>query len=90
MISVEAFHWKGVGLPFQAKPGVDGGFEFGGAMEGSAPNHAVSDEGEEALHLIEPGTAGGREVDLESPSLVWLEPPLDLGALVGLYLSIVI
>src|ERR1700756_4053497 len=72
----------GVPIP-GGEPGVNGGFQFTGAVEGSAPNHAVRDEGEEALHLIEPGTAGGSEVELESPSVLWLEPALDFGALVG-------
>jgi hypothetical protein len=35
------------------EPGGDGGFQFTGAVKGSTANHAVREEGEEALHLIE-------------------------------------
>ena len=38
------------------EPGIDGTFEFFNAAEGAATDHAFRDQGEEALHLIEPRT----------------------------------
>ena len=35
-------------------------------MEGTSPDHLVGDEAEPAFDLIEPGTAGGREVEMET------------------------
>ena len=52
-------------------------------MEGAATNHPAGDQREETLHLIEPGTAGGREVKMEPLSLLGLQPALHLLTLVG-------
>ena len=43
-----------------------------GAVKGAAPNHPVSDEGKESFDLIQPGTAGGGEVEVETASLLGL------------------
>jgi hypothetical protein len=37
-------------------------------MEGSSPDHPLGDESEEPFDLVEPGTAGRREVKVEPAS----------------------
>ena len=41
------------------QPLVDGALQFGDAVKSSAADHALRDESEPALHLIEPRAAGG-------------------------------
>ena len=65
------------------KPLVDGGFEFRGAAKGSAADHSAGDQRKEALDLVEPGTAGGGEVEFEPASFAGLEPALDFGTFVS-------
>jgi hypothetical protein len=45
---------------------VDGPFQLVNGVEGSAAYHPCGDERKEALNQIEPRTAGGREVEIES------------------------
>ena len=71
------------GVP-AGEPSIDGSFQFLHGAEGSAPYHLIGDEPEPAFHLIEPGTAGGREVKVDAVVFLGgLEPTLDLGALVS-------
>ncbi len=67
-----------VGEPF-----IDGDFQFVGAMEGAATDHSLSDEGEESFDLIQPGTAGGSEMEVKTLPLLRLHPALYLGAFVS-------
>jgi hypothetical protein len=53
----------------------------GGGIERAATDSALSDEGEEAFDLVEPGGVGGREVNV--PTRTACEPSSDLGMLVG-------
>ena len=55
--------------------------EVGGGDERAATDGALSDEGEEAFDLVEPGGIGGREVNV--PTRTAGEPGSDLGMLVG-------
>ena len=48
--------------------------QFACGMEGPGAPRAAGDQGKEALELIEPRTAGWREVELEPFSLLGLEP----------------
>src|ERR1019366_8594336 len=50
---------------------------------GAPPNHFVSDEPKPPFNLIEPGTAGGCEMEVKAAALLGLEPTLHGGALVG-------
>ena len=45
---------------------VNGGFEFGDRGEDTAPDALLSDQAEEALDLIEPGSRGGGEVQVKA------------------------
>ena len=45
---------------------LDGGNEFGDAMKDSSAQAAFGQIAEEALHHVEPGSAGGREVKMEA------------------------
>ena len=65
------------------KPRIDGAFQFFHRVEGAPPNHFVSDEPKPAFNLIEPGTAGGCEMEVKAAALLGLEPTLHGGALVG-------
>lgn len=67
MTSAEAFQTNGVGEPF-----ADRRLQFGVAKRTSA-DHPVGDQRKEALYLIQPRTAGGREMDMEAASALWLE-----------------
>ena len=55
--------------------------EVGGGIERAATDGALSDEGEEAFDLVEPGGVGRREVNV--PARTACEPSSDLGMLVG-------
>ena len=57
---------------------VNGFLEFSDTEECPSADHSSGDQGEESLDLIEPG-----EVEVESLALLWLKPPLYLGAFVG-------
>ena len=59
----------------------DGVFEFLGRAMDPAPELLFGQEREEALDLVEPGGAGGREVDM--PAGMAGQPTLDSGRLVG-------
>ena len=50
--------------------------EVGGGIERATTNSALSDEGEEAFDLVEPGGTGGREVNV--PMRTAGEPSSDL------------
>src|ERR1035441_6169864 len=65
------------------KPRIDGAFQFFHRVEGAPPNHFVSDEPKPAFNLIEPGTAGGCEMEVKAAGLLGLGPTLHAGALVG-------
>src|SRR3989442_12807416 len=65
------------------QPRIDGAFEFFHTAEGSAADHTFGDQGEEALHLIEPRTAGRGEVEIEVAVLSGFEAPPYSGAFVG-------
>ncbi len=52
-------------------------------MEGSAPNHWPGDDRKEPFHLVQPGTAGGCEMKVESAPLRRLQPALHLCAFVS-------
>ena len=62
---------------------VNGFLEFSDTEECPSADHSSGDQGEESLDLIEPGTAGWGEVEVESLALLWFKPPLYLGAFVG-------
>src|SRR5687767_3544503 len=51
-------------------------------MEGAAADHASGDQGKEPFDLIQPGTAGRGEMEVESAPPFRLEPALDLCAFV--------
>ena len=55
--------------------------EIGGGLEGAAADGALGDEGEEPFDLVQPGSIGGREVNV--PTRTACEPSSDLGMLVG-------
>lgn len=59
----------------------DGALELGDALEGAAANAVSGDLGEEALHHVEPGRRGRREVQMEAR--MRLEPALYGRCLVG-------
>lgn len=62
--SAVAFQINGFGWLFQVASHLIGGpFEFLDATESAAPNHAVGDDAEPAFDLVEPRTAGRREVE---------------------------
>jgi len=65
------------------QPLVDGTLQIGDAVIGSSPNHAIRDQSEPALHLIQPGAAGRGEMKVESAALLGPEPTLDGRALVS-------
>ena len=65
------------------EPRINGPFQFFERVEGASPDHLVGDEAEPPFDLIKPGTAGGREVEVETAASLWLEPVLDAGAFVG-------
>jgi len=60
---------------------LDHGFEFARAAEGAAPNLFGGERREPALDQIDPGGAGGSEVDMEAGPLG--QPVADQGGLVG-------
>jgi len=62
---------------------VDSLFQFLSAVECSAADHASGDQCKEPFDLVQPGTAGGGEVKVETAPLLRLEPALHLGAFVG-------
>ena len=51
--------------------------EVGGGIKRAATDGALSNEGEEAFDLVEPGSVGGREVNV--PARTACEPSSDLG-----------
>lgn len=51
-------------------------------MEAPATDHPSADQGKESLDLVQPGTAGRGEMEVEAPPLLRLEPALDRRALV--------
>jgi hypothetical protein len=61
---------------------VDGLFQLLHTAKGPATDHSVGDESKPTLHLIEPGTAGGREMKVEAAALFTFEPSLNLRAFV--------
>ena len=65
------------------EPCVDGAFQFVDGMESAATNHFIGDEAKPTLHLIEPGTASRREMEVETAALPGFEPALDSGTLVS-------
>src|ERR1700704_2828469 len=52
-------------------------------MERAATDHFFGDEAKPALHLVEPGTAGRREMEVEATTFGRLEPALHGRTLVG-------
>src|SRR5207302_10276691 len=50
--------------------------------KGSATDHSFGDQSKPSLHLIEPGTAGGREMEVKAAALFPFAPALDLRAFV--------
>ncbi len=58
-------------------------FQFVGAVESASADHSSGNQSKETFHLIQPGTAGWREMEVESPPLLRLQPALHLGALMG-------
>ena len=52
-------------------------------MESAAADHFVCDQAKPTLDLIEPRTAGRREMEMEAATLFGLEPALNSSALVG-------
>ena len=54
------------------QPLINGWFQFMDAVEGSAADHLVGNEPEKAFHLVQPGTAGGREMKVEAAPLLRL------------------
>ena len=60
---------------------LDAGDEVAGASEAATANRLLCDESEPAFNLVEPGSVGRREVDMEAGSL--REPEAYLGVLVG-------
>ena len=60
---------------------VDGRLQFGNAFEYTAADGIAGDLGEEAFHLVQPGSRGRREVEMEARVL--FQPLLDLSVLVG-------
>ena len=81
----------GRGLPLKGcrfaiptgEPFIDRSFQFLGAVEGSATDHPAGDQCEEALNLVQPGTAGGSEVKMKPAPFRWFQPALDFSALVS-------
>ncbi len=59
----------------------DGRHQFFDIAEDAAAEPVLGKVAEEALDHVQPGTAGGREIDVESRMAV--EPLFDLGVLVG-------
>jgi hypothetical protein len=62
---------------------VNGALEFGDAPKGSSANHALRDQCEPTLDLIEPGAAGRDEMQVESATLLGVEPALNSRTFVG-------
>ena len=82
MKSAVAVHTKGLRICIVgADEAVDFFDEVGGGVERAATDSALSDEGEEALDLIEPGGIGGGEVNV--PTRPACEPRSDFGMLVS-------
>ena len=54
------------------QPLIDGSLQFIDAMEGSATDHSIGDEPEQAFDLVEPGTARGGEMKVEASPLLRL------------------
>ena len=52
-------------------------------MKCAATNHPFRNQTEEALHLVEPGTACRSEVKMESATFLGLKPALDGGTFMG-------
>ena len=52
------------------QPFIDRALQFVDAMEGSATDHAVGDQAEQPLDLVEPGTTRGREMKVEASPLL--------------------
>src|SRR5215831_16864061 len=65
------------------KPLVDGALQFGDAPKGPSADHALRDQSEPTLDLIEPGAAGRDEMQMESATLLRLEPALHGRTFVG-------
>ena len=61
---------------------VDGLLQFGGTVECASTDHPFRDQCKEPFDLIQPRTAGRREVEVEAASAFRLEPTLNLCALV--------
>ena len=64
------------------EPLVDRLFEFSCTVEGSSADHPASDQSKAPFDLIQPGTAGGGEVEMEATPFLRLPPLLHLRALV--------
>ncbi len=65
------------------EPLVDGALQFDDTVKSSSANHALGDQSEPALHLIEPGATGGGEMNVKSAPLLGPEPTPDGSAFVG-------
>ena len=59
--------------------GLDGGLEFGHAVEDAAADGVIGDQAEETLDQIDPGSGNRREEEVEAG--VALEPGLTWGCL---------
>lgn len=64
------------------EPLIDRLLKFIGAVEGTSTNHPSGDQSKESFDLIQPGTAGRCEVEVEAAPPFRFEPALDLSALV--------
>ena len=62
------YEWFGAGIVV-VEIVADGALEIGDRVESAAPNALGHNLGEEALHEVEPGGAGRREVHLEAGML---------------------
>ena len=60
---------------------MDGGFQFPGAPMHAGPQLFFGKQGEPAFHLLQPGGAGGREMQMEAGPLG--QPSADPRGLVG-------
>src|SRR5712692_9084460 len=79
MLRGEAIHRKGLASSFQLA--MNGALELPDSVEASPPDGLFRDEAEPALHEVEPGGAGGSEVQLEAGMLG--KPGPDRGVFVG-------
>src|SRR5258705_865970 len=66
-----------------SEPLIDGLFKFSNTMKSAAPDHSLSNQAEPSFHLVEPGTAGWGEEEMEAAALLRLQPALHLSAFMG-------